>query len=153
MTTDTITEHITTIDFGQTFEAMIAAGKCDWKDDAITARKFPIEGTGIKTFRNKLFHFDRSISSEDAVAESSPVWGGESLPKNWSSVLPFCGLARLDQREVRFLARDSPDESRSFDMTEGPPPLLLRLWFVVEGIQKRRTAVPNCPGPRARRAR
>jgi hypothetical protein len=60
-------DQITEVDFGQTLEAMIAAGKYDWKNDAITANRFPVEGTGVKTFRNKLFHFGRNISSEDAV--------------------------------------------------------------------------------------
>jgi hypothetical protein len=34
----------------------------------ITAGKFPVEGTGTKKFRTKLFHFGRDISSEDAAA-------------------------------------------------------------------------------------
>ena len=69
MTIDTIsnTDLITTIDFGQTLETMIAAGKYDWTNPNITARKFPIEGSGIKKFRNKLFHFGRDLSSKDAV--------------------------------------------------------------------------------------
>jgi hypothetical protein len=69
MNTDTIdAPGITTVDFGQTLDAMIAAGKYDRKDDAITADKFPVEGSGIKKFRNKLFHFDRYISSKGAVS-------------------------------------------------------------------------------------
>ena len=60
-------ELITEIDFGQSLETMIAAGKYDWKNDAITADKFPVEGVGKKKFRNKLFHFSHNISSEDAI--------------------------------------------------------------------------------------
>ncbi|MEH2551643.1 hypothetical protein V1283_008288 [Bradyrhizobium sp. AZCC 2262] len=66
--TNTVTDLVTTIDFGQTLETMIAAGKYDWKNDRITAAYFPIEGTGIKKVRNRLFHFGRDISSKDAVA-------------------------------------------------------------------------------------
>jgi hypothetical protein len=70
MNTDTITDTdlITTIDFGQPLEAMVAAGKYDWTHPKITADRFPVEGTGIKKFRNKPFHFNRYISSEDVVA-------------------------------------------------------------------------------------
>ena len=70
MNTDTITDTdlITTIDFGQSLKAMIAAGNYDWKNDAITTNRFPVKGTGIKKFRNKPFHFNRYISSEDVVA-------------------------------------------------------------------------------------
>jgi hypothetical protein len=70
MISDTIsdTDLITTINFGQTLEAMIAAGKYDWANPKITADRFPVEGTGIKKFRNKLFHFNRNISSKDVVA-------------------------------------------------------------------------------------
>lgn len=59
----------TDIDFGQTLEAMIAAGKYDWVNDYITAKIFPVEGSNKKKFRNRLFHFDSNIiSSDDAVA-------------------------------------------------------------------------------------
>jgi hypothetical protein len=34
----------------------------------ITAERFPVDGTGKKMFRTKLFHFDRYISSEEVVA-------------------------------------------------------------------------------------
>jgi hypothetical protein len=61
-------ELITEIDFGMSLDAMIAAGNYDGKNGAITADKFPVEGTGKKKFRNKLFPFDPDISSEDAVA-------------------------------------------------------------------------------------
>jgi hypothetical protein len=70
MISDTITDTdlITTINFGQPLEAMIAAGKYDWMNSDITAARFPVKGTGIKKFRNKSFHFDRDISSKDVVA-------------------------------------------------------------------------------------
>jgi hypothetical protein len=65
MNPDTITDtdFITTIDFEQTLETMIAAGNYDWKNNRITADRFPVKGTGIKMVRNRLFHFDRYIST------------------------------------------------------------------------------------------
>ena len=46
---------------------MIAAGNYEWVNNNITAKKFPVEGTGIVRFEPKVFRFDRYISSEDAV--------------------------------------------------------------------------------------
>ncbi len=54
------------VDYGQTFEQMIAAGRYDWKNDDITAKRFPIEGEGTVKFEAVLFHFNKDISSEDA---------------------------------------------------------------------------------------
>lgn len=43
----------------------IAAGKYDFVDLIITPEKFPVVGTGVKTFRPRLFHFDRTTPSKD----------------------------------------------------------------------------------------
>lgn len=57
------------VDYGMSLEQMIAAGNYDWKNDDITAKRFPIVGTGRVEFEDTIFHFDRDISSEDAVKE------------------------------------------------------------------------------------
>ncbi|OHB05781.1 MAG: hypothetical protein A3A26_01655 [Candidatus Zambryskibacteria bacterium RIFCSPLOWO2_01_FULL_47_14] len=62
-------EYITEIDLGQPLRTMIVAGKYDWESDGITEDKFPVSDVGKKRFRNKLFHFNRDISSEDVIAE------------------------------------------------------------------------------------
>jgi len=54
------------VDYGQTLEQMIVAGRYDWKNDDITAKRFPIEGKGTVEFEAALFHFGKDISSEDA---------------------------------------------------------------------------------------
>jgi hypothetical protein len=54
------------VDYGQTLEQMIATGRYDWKNDDITAKRFPIEGKGTVEFEAVLFHFDKDISSENA---------------------------------------------------------------------------------------
>lgn len=54
------------VDYGQTLEQMIAAGRYDWKNDDITAKLFPIEGKGTVEFEAVLFHFDKDISSDNA---------------------------------------------------------------------------------------
>ena len=55
-----------TVDYGLSLEQMIAAGRYDWKNDEITAKRFPIVGKGIVEFEARYFHFNRNISSEEA---------------------------------------------------------------------------------------
>jgi len=57
------------VDYGMSLDAMILAGNYDWKNDDITAKRFPIVGTGRVEFEDTLFHFDRDISLEDAIKE------------------------------------------------------------------------------------
>ena len=58
-----------TVDYGQTLEQMIADGKYDCKDDDIMAKRFPIKDNGIMEFEGRYFHFNRDISSENAIKE------------------------------------------------------------------------------------
>lgn len=63
-----LTDHFRlTVANGQSLEAMIAAGNYDWVNSDITAERFPITGGGTMQLEPKLFHFDRSISSNAAV--------------------------------------------------------------------------------------
>lgn len=61
---------ILTVDYRQTLEQMIAAGRYggdgdNWNRD-ITPKRFPIEGQGVIQFEFKVFDFGRAISSDDA---------------------------------------------------------------------------------------
>ena len=67
MSTDTI-DTIISVDFEQSLEDMIAAGRYDRINPYITPKRFRVEGTGTKFFRTRLFHFDRYVSSEMVVA-------------------------------------------------------------------------------------
>ncbi|MCX6786943.1 MAG: hypothetical protein NTY93_00210 [Candidatus Kaiserbacteria bacterium] len=58
-----------TVDYGQSLEQMVAAGHYDLKNDDITAKRFTIKGEGIIQFEAHYFHFNRTISSDDAVKE------------------------------------------------------------------------------------
>ncbi|MDE2071576.1 MAG: hypothetical protein KGI70_02490 [Patescibacteria group bacterium] len=61
-------ESITfSVDYGRSLDQMVAAGNYDWKNDNITAKKFSVVGNGIEQFEVKVFHFDRTMSSEAAV--------------------------------------------------------------------------------------
>jgi hypothetical protein len=51
------------VDYNQTLEQMIAAGRYDWTSSDITVKRFPIEGKGVVEFEAILFHFDKNISS------------------------------------------------------------------------------------------
>ncbi len=55
------------VDYSRSLEQMIAAGHYDWKNDDITAKRFPLKGEGTEQFEAKVFHFNRSMSSEAAV--------------------------------------------------------------------------------------
>ncbi len=59
------------VDYSRTLAEMINAGNYDWADSAITAKDFPLpaELSGQKTAVSKLFHFNRDISSDKAIAE------------------------------------------------------------------------------------
>ena len=46
MTVDTVSTSLITVDYGNSLQAMIAAGKYDWVNSGITAKRFPVEGTG-----------------------------------------------------------------------------------------------------------
>ena len=53
-------ESITlSVDYSRSLEQMIAAGHYDWKNDDITAKRFPIKA--------RYFNFDHNISSENAI--------------------------------------------------------------------------------------
>jgi hypothetical protein len=56
------------VDYAKTLPDMIAAGRFDWVNGDITPKRFPIKGSGVVELETKVFHFDRYISSEDAVA-------------------------------------------------------------------------------------
>ena len=61
-----IDPELITVDYAMSLEEMIRAGHYDWENDNLTAKRFPIKGEGKVDLEVKLFHFDRSISSEDA---------------------------------------------------------------------------------------
>jgi len=67
MNTDTISTGSIAVDYSKSLQDMIADGNYDWVNPAITPKGFPITAVGIVQFETKVFHFNRYISSEDAV--------------------------------------------------------------------------------------
>lgn len=67
----TTTDYILKVNYNQSLKAMIKAGKYRWVNPNITKERFPVEdtSTGEKEVETKLFHFNRQISTEDAIAK------------------------------------------------------------------------------------
>jgi len=62
--------YTVTVDYGRTVEEMVEVGQYDWSNDNITSRNFPLPSEkGEENVEVEIIYFDRSISSEDAVAE------------------------------------------------------------------------------------
>ena len=57
------------VDFGKSLEEMIAAGKYDWRNNDITSARFPITGGGRVSVDAKLFHFNRTMTSDEVGRE------------------------------------------------------------------------------------
>ena len=57
------------VDYDQTLKQMICAGQYDWIDNDIVSNHFPVTGTGQKETEITLFHFNRVISSDNAIVE------------------------------------------------------------------------------------
>jgi hypothetical protein len=112
MTTDTITkDSVITIDYGKSLEVMIAAGKYDWVNPNITPKNFPITATGIVQFEPKIFHFDRHISSEDAVeAIKADDRGNPWEPAKIEHLLAYGATYPEDQRQYPIVGLGSVAE-------------------------------------------
>ena len=90
-----------TVDYSQSLEQMTAAGRYDWKNDEITSKRFPITGKGVVEFEGRYFHFDRNISSENAIKEIE----AEDTANPWSP-------AKIEH--VLSHGKTFPEEQRKF---------------------------------------
>jgi len=59
------------VGYTRTLKQMIHAGNYDWVNPDINEMNFKVEGQGKQEKEVVLFHFGRSISSEDAISEMS----------------------------------------------------------------------------------
>ena len=55
------------VDFDQNFDKMVAAGRYTWVSRDVAAEFFPASARGMVECEARLFHFDRSGSSEEVV--------------------------------------------------------------------------------------
>jgi hypothetical protein len=102
---------ILTVDYSKSLEQMIEAGSYDWKNDSLTAKNFPVKGEGIVEYEARMFHSNRSISSEDAIAlikkedEQNP-WE----PAQTEHLLAFGAAYPDEQRKYPIIALGSVGE-------------------------------------------
>ncbi len=109
------------VDYSQTIEHMIdAAGLYDWNNINIIAGCFPVKGEGQVELEPELVHFDRTRSSEVALAELDKrglrpgtieelLAFGEAYPEVQREfrIVALGSVARVDgSRYVPFLDRD-----------------------------------------------
>lgn len=71
---------VVSIDYNQPLADMIGAGKYDWVNDNITAKRFPIKGTGVVERKLKLWHLDREIIESSEVERLIRAAGQEPSP-------------------------------------------------------------------------
>jgi len=103
-----------TVDYGQSLEQMIAAGRYDWKNDGITAKRFPVTGEGRVKFEARYFHFDRSISSKDAVEEIKKAdTENQWMPAKIEHVLAHGAIFPEEQRKYPIIGLGSVAEVNS----------------------------------------
>ena len=100
-----------TVNYGETLEQMIIAGHYDWKNDDLTAKRFPIKGGGIVEYEAMLIDPTRNTSSEDAVdlikrTDSKNQW----MPAKMEHLLAFGAKYPDAQRKNPIVALGSVGE-------------------------------------------
>lgn len=93
------------VDYRRTLAEMISAGRYDRINSDITAEHFPIKGEGQQPVELALFHFNRVISSDDAIREMDQAG---YRPAKIEELLAL-GVKRPDlQRQFPIIALASP---------------------------------------------
>ncbi len=64
-------EFSITVSPDDTFESLVAAGRYDWKNDFVTAKRFPVRPSPVGERKLVILHFGRDISSGAAIAEAT----------------------------------------------------------------------------------
>jgi hypothetical protein len=124
-----------TVDRGQSFEAMIAAGHYDWINHDITSDRFPIRDSNTARVEINIFIFDRCISSVDVVeaitgADTAHPWE----PANIGHLLCFGASNPEEQRNYPIIALGSVVEVRGdryvpYLVRHGPTRALRLSWW------------------------
>ncbi|MDP3735332.1 MAG: hypothetical protein Q8R39_02805 [bacterium] len=102
---------ILAVNYSQSLDQMIATGHYDWVNGDITVKRFPIVGEGTVEFEARLFHFNRSMSSENAVertrnADTTNPWE----PAKIEHVLSFGAKYPEEQRKYAIIGLGSVAE-------------------------------------------
>ncbi|MEI9966542.1 MAG: hypothetical protein WDN67_02745 [Candidatus Moraniibacteriota bacterium] len=60
-------DQFLTVDPGLAFAERIMRGNYGWRNSDLTEKRFPVTAEQVGDWEWKLFHFDRDISSEEAI--------------------------------------------------------------------------------------
>lgn len=106
LTSEVFVHHnrLITVNYAQSLEEMIAAGKYDWTDEYITAENFQIQGNGVVNLEIVLFHPNRDIESEDVVKELDQMG---LRPATLPELCAYGAKYPETQREFPIVALDS----------------------------------------------
>lgn len=91
------TEFNLTVNYDQSIEDARKRGNYDWENSDITSKNFPTNRKGTADVTIKLVHFDRSISSENAIKELDKI-----------------GLRPAETHELLALGASYPELQREF---------------------------------------
>ncbi len=91
------TPFTVTVDYTQTVEEMVQAGKYDWKNSDISSKNFPVKRREPGKVEVHLIHFNRAISSDDAIKE-----------------LDRMGFRLAELPELLALGAQHPDEQKKY---------------------------------------
>lgn len=61
------TDQFLTVEADLAFEDRITRGQYGWRNNDLTEKRFPVTAEQVGDWEWKLFHFDRDISSEEAI--------------------------------------------------------------------------------------
>jgi len=67
MTNPVDTKQFLTIEADLSFEERIKRGHYGWRNSNLTEKRFPVTAEQVGDWEWKIFHFDRDISSEEAI--------------------------------------------------------------------------------------
>lgn len=96
--------YVVTVDYGLTLEEMVAAGRYDRKNTDITAGHFPLVRSGAMDVGIVLVHFNRYITSDEALRELDKMG---FRPAKLEELLAFGARFREVQREFPIMALGS----------------------------------------------
>lgn len=117
------------VDYGRSVADGILAGQYDWVNVGIVAPHFPTKKSGMHEVKIELIHFDREISTEDALSEIDTrgyrpadlhellAFGSEHSEIQWEFPIVALGSvwqARDGNRLAPYLDRD--DRVRGLDL-------------------------------------
>ena len=92
------------VNYCMSLKDMVSAGKYDEANSDINDKNFPIEKHGHEEIESQLIHFDRNISSEDAIKELDKM---DLRPANLAELLAFGAKYPDEQRKFPIVALGS----------------------------------------------